>query len=55
MAKQVRTLTTAELCQEVAEVLMNFDGKMIKDTANQVLSNPVKYQGDSIFTQELPE
>jgi hypothetical protein len=55
MPDNIRTLDVDKLCSEVAEVLAGFDGESIERIANMVLVNPVKYVGDSQFTQELPE
>jgi len=43
--------TADQVINEISEVLREFDGKFIQKIANQVLTNKVEYQEDSIFTQ----
>jgi len=53
--KNIRTMTSDEVINEIAEVLRQGDGEFIADIANQVLVPHVKYTGDSIFTQEIQD
>lgn len=48
-----RTLTCDEVINEIAEVLRQGDGEFIERIANMVLVPDVKYDGDSLFTQEV--
>lgn len=41
--------TADEVINEIAEVLREWEGKDIERIANQILSQPVKYIGDSTF------
>jgi len=45
----------AEVIQEVADTLAQADGEFIEEIANRVLTRKVKYEGDSMFTQEDPK
>jgi len=44
--------TTSDVISEITEVLGEWDGKTLEQIANQILSTPVKYIGDSLFKQE---
>lgn len=44
--------TADEIIQEIAETLKEADGEFIAFIANQVLTNKVTYDQDSLFTQD---
>jgi hypothetical protein len=46
------TLTADDVINEIAEVLREADGDFIELIANSVLTNKVKYVGDSFFERE---
>lgn len=48
-----RTLTTDEVISEIAEILKQADGEFIAEIANKVFTDPVSYQEDSTFAQEI--
>lgn len=41
--------TADQIISDISEVLGQWDGKELERIANQILSNPVKYIGDSTF------
>jgi hypothetical protein len=47
-----QTLTADDVINEIAEVLREADGDFIELIANSVLTNKVKYVGDSFFERE---
>lgn len=46
------TKTHDEVIAEIAEVLAEADGEFLEGIANQVLSSPVRYIGDSLFEED---
>ena len=50
VAHNTRTLTADELVAEIAKVLKTWDGEFLKDAANDILTERVSYDGDSLFT-----
>ena len=44
-------LTADQVIQEISEVLAEADGNTIAQIANSVLSQPIEYDGDSIFSR----
>ena len=50
--KQKETKTADQIIIDITEVLLQWDGKDLERIANQILSNPVKYIGDSMFEAE---
>lgn len=47
--------TADQIIAEIAEVLAESDGEFIAQIANQVLTNKVTYDGDSMFVEENDE
>lgn len=47
-----KTKTADQIISEISEVLGQWDGKDLERIANQILSYPVKYIGDSMFESE---
>jgi hypothetical protein len=43
------TKTADQVISDITEVLSQWDGKDLERIANQILSHPVKYIGDSMF------
>ncbi len=52
VGEEKETKTTNQLISDITEVLSQWDGKDLEHIANQILSNPVKYIGDSMFEAE---
>lgn len=44
--------TADQLISDITEVLGQWDGKDLERIANQILSHPVKYIGDSMFESD---
>ena len=47
--------TAEEIIQDISDTLASADGEFIEEIANRVLTRKVKYEGDSMFTQEDPK
>ncbi len=47
-----KTRTADEIVNEISEVLSQWDGKDLERIANKILSQPVKYLGDSTFESQ---
>ena len=47
--------TPEEIIQDISDILAWADGEFIEEIANRVLTRKVKYEGDSMFTQEDPK
>lgn len=44
--------TSDQVISDITEVLSQWDGKDLERIANQILSHPVKYIGDSMFESD---
>ena len=49
MSKEPETKTADQIISDISEVLGQWDGQALERIANQILSNPVTYIGDSTF------
>lgn len=49
ISEEKETKTADQIISEISEVLGQWDGKELERIANQILSNSVKYIGDSTF------
>lgn len=47
-----KTKTADQVISDITEVLSQWDGKDLERIANQILSYPVKYIGDSMFESD---
>ena len=48
-------MTADDVIEAISKTLAESDGKFIEHIANQVLSRPVKYVGDSVFEESSEE
>lgn len=51
-AEEKETKTADQVISDITEVLSQWDGKDLERIANQILSHPVKYIGDSMFESD---
>lgn len=47
-----KTKTADQIISDISEVLGQWDGKDLERIANQILSHPIKYIGDSMFESD---
>lgn len=50
--EEKETKTADQVISDITEVLSQWDGKDLERIANQILSHPVKYIGDSMFESD---
>lgn len=50
-----KTIGADDVINQIAETLCQASGEFIEAIANQVLTNKVTYQGNSIYTQGIKE